>query len=120
VESARFGVLEHAGVSAWAVDQSSFATWRRQLGALGEGRPEPPLAPPAGEPRPAAQARAPAPAGPRETLTPVRFYEPGEEALLANRILAVVQARLDAGGKLTDDELIAEIEAVLRDSAQSQ
>jgi hypothetical protein len=117
VESARFGVLQHAGVSAWAVDQSSFATWRRQLGAVGEGRPEPQMPPPTGQPRPE-QVRAVEPAGPRETLTPVRFYEPGEEALLANRILAVVQARLDAGGKLTDDELLAEIEAVLRDSAQ--
>jgi hypothetical protein len=116
MDSARFGLLQAAGVSAWAVDQSSFATWRRQLGTVGEGRPEQPVPPPAGQPRPE-QAPAAAPAG-REALTPVRFYEPGEEALLANRILAVVQARLDAGGKLTDDELIGEIEAVLRDSAQ--
>jgi hypothetical protein len=45
----------------------------------------------------------------------VPFDEPGEQTLLANRILAVVQARLDAGGKLTDDQLVADIEAVLRD-----
>ena len=53
-----------------------------------------------------------------ETLTPVQFDEPGELALLANRILAVVQARLDAGGKLTDDDLVAKIEDVLRDEAR--
>ena len=52
---------------------------------------------------------------PTETLTPVHFDEPGELALLANRILAVVQARLDAGGRLTDDQLVTDIEAVLRD-----
>jgi hypothetical protein len=105
LDSARLAVKEHAGVSAWAVDQSSFTSWRRQLGALGEGRlglPAPP-------------ARPPVPAGVHETLTPVHFDEPGEQTLLANRILAVVQARLDAGGKLTDDELVADIEAVLRD-----
>jgi hypothetical protein len=52
-----------------------------------------------------------------ETLTPVQFAEPGELALLANRILAVVQARLDNGGKLTDDDLVTEVEDVLRDNA---
>jgi hypothetical protein len=30
----------------------------------------------------------------------------------------VVQARLDAGGKLTDDDLVTEIETVLRDDAR--
>jgi hypothetical protein len=117
VDSARLGVAEHAGASAFSVEQSSFGTWRRQLGALGEGRQE--LPPPAAplpvrpvEPRP-----EPAEAGPdaRETLTPVQFDEPGELALLAHRILAVVQARLDAGGKLTDDELVTEIQDVLKD-----
>ena len=54
----------------------------------------------------------------RETLTPVQFDEPGELALLAHRILAVVQARIDAGGKLTDDDLVTEIEDVLRDEAR--
>jgi hypothetical protein len=58
--------------------------------------------------------RAPV-AAPQETLTPVHFDEPGELALLANRILAVVQARLDNGGRLTDDELVSDIENVLRD-----
>ena len=120
VESARLGVAEHAGASAFSVEQSSFGTWRRQLGALGEGRQE--LPPPAAplpvrpvEPRP-----EPAEPGPEagETLTPVQFDEPGELALLANRILAVVQARLDAGGKLTDDDLVAKIEDVLRDEAR--
>ena len=37
-------------------------------------------------------------------------------AVLANRILAVVQARLDNGGRLTDDELVTDIENVLRDN----
>jgi hypothetical protein len=110
VDSARLGVAEHAGASAFSVDQSSFSAWRRQLGALGEGRQElpPPAAPaqPAPEPRPETH----------ETLTPVHFDEPGELALLANRILAVVQARLDNGGRLTDDELVTEIEDVLRDT----
>jgi hypothetical protein len=121
LQSARLAVTEHAGVSAWAVDQSSFTSWRRQLGALGEGRlelPSPPAEVPAGmaeREATEAPARPAEHAGGRETLTPVRFHEPGEEALLANRILAVVQARLDAGGKLTDDELVADIEQVLRD-----
>jgi hypothetical protein len=125
VDSARLGVAEHAGASAFSVDQSSFSAWRRQLGALGEGRqelppPAPALGPPAAplEPPPPALplARGPLPE-PHETLTPVHFDEPGELALLANRILAVVQARLDAGGRLTDDELVTEIENVLRDNA---
>jgi hypothetical protein len=120
VDSARVGVAEHAGASAFSIEQSSFGAWRRQLGALGEGRQE--LPPPAAplpvrpvEPRPAADEP---PSDPRETLTPVQFDEPGELALLANRILAVVQARLDAGGKLTDDDLVTEIEDVLRDDAR--
>jgi hypothetical protein len=120
-DSARVGVNKHTGVSAFSVDQSSFATWRRQLGALGEGRKElpPPPPPPAGapEPRPLHRHRHPAPL-PNETLTPVHFDEPGELALLANRILAVVQARLDSGGKLTDDELVTEVEEVLRDNTR--
>jgi hypothetical protein len=112
-ESARVGIDDHAGASAFSVEQSSFATWRRQLGALGEGRPELPP-PPAPPPDPEPVVRAPV-AAPQETLTPVHFDEPGELALLANRILAVVQARLDNGGRLTDDELVSDIENVLRD-----
>jgi hypothetical protein len=113
-ESARVGIDDHAGASAFSVEQSSFATWRRQLGALGEGRPElPPPPTPAPEPEPV--LRSPV-AAPQETLTPVHFDEPGELALLANRILAVVQARLDNGGRLTDDELVTDIEDVLRDN----
>jgi hypothetical protein len=110
VDSARLGVAEHAGASAFSVDQSSFSAWRRQLGALGEGRQE--LPPPAAPPEPASEQ----PADAHETLTPVQFDEPGELALLANRILAVVQARLDGGGRLTDDEMVTEIEDVLRDT----
>ncbi|MFL6269155.1 MAG: hypothetical protein ACJ75A_03180 [Actinomycetes bacterium] len=125
VDSARLGVAEHAGASAFSIEQSSFGAWRRQLGALGEGRQElPPPAPalepppPPLEPPPPAVPLARAPSlEPHETLTPVHFDEPGELALLANRILAVVQARLDAGGRLTDDELVTEIENVLRDNA---
>jgi hypothetical protein len=118
VDSARLGVAEHAGASAFSVDQSSFSAWRRQLGALGEGREElpPPAAPLELLPAPQPVARDPSPE-PRETLTPVQFDEPGELALLANRILAVVQARLDSGGRLTDDELVTQIEDVLRDNA---
>lgn len=115
-ESARVGIDDHAGASAFSVEQSSFSTWRRQLGALGEGRPELP-SPPA-SPQPVAPDPEPAPGPappPQETLTPVHFDEPGELALLANRILAVVQARLDNGGRLTDDELVTDIEEVLRD-----
>ena len=111
VDSARLGVAEHAGASAFSVDQSSFSAWRRQLGALGEGRQElPPTAPPPPEPPPEPRPQVP------EALTPVHFDEPGELALLANRILAVVQARLDNGGRLTDDEMVTEIEDVLRDT----
>jgi hypothetical protein len=117
VESARLGVADHAGASGFSVEQSSFSAWRRQLGALGEGRQElpPPPAPlPQRPPQDPAAERDPAS---HETLTPVQFDEPGELALLANRILAVVQARLDNGGKLTDDDLVTEIEDVLRDNA---
>jgi hypothetical protein len=113
-ESARVGIDDHAGASAFSVEQSSFTTWRRQLGALGEGRPELPP-PPAPPPEPEPVLRSPV-AAPQETLTPVHFDEPGELALLANRILAVVQARLDNGGRLTDDELVTDIENVLRDN----
>jgi hypothetical protein len=120
-DSARAAVHDHAGASAWAVDHPSFSVWRRQLGALGEGRqdlpapsPPPPPAPLGRRPEPAPVVRDPAPEETRETLTPIRFDEPGELALVANRILAVVQARLDHGGKLTDDELVTEIEDVLR------
>ncbi|HET9008011.1 MAG TPA: hypothetical protein VFQ04_14975, partial [Actinomycetes bacterium] len=73
LESARVGVDEHAGASAFSVEQSSFGDWRRQLGALGEGRPElPPPAPtPPPAPEPAELVRDPAPAPEtRETLTP--------------------------------------------------
>ena len=116
-ESARVGIDDHAGASAFSIEQSSFSTWRRQLGALGEGRPEAPTPPPppplpAPDPEPSPRSQV-TPA--QETLTPVHFDEPGELALLANRILAVVQARLDNGGRLTDDELVADIENVLRD-----
>ena len=115
VESARVGIDDHAGASAFSVEQSSFAAWRRQLGALGEGRQEvpPPAPPPPPAPEPGEPVHDPAPES-RETLTPVHFDEPGEVTLLANRILAVVQARLDGGGRLTDDELVTEIEDVLR------
>ncbi len=118
LDSARVGVDEHAGAAACAVGRSSFATGRRRLGARGEGRRELPPPPPAepAAPEPAPVVRAPSPVA-NETLTPVHFDEPGELALLANRILAVVQARLDRGGKLTDDELVTEVEDVLRDNA---
>jgi hypothetical protein len=117
VESARLGIDDHAGASAFSVEQSSFSAWRRQLGALGEGRQELPPPPPTPAPLVSADPEpsvAPTPQA-QETLTPVHFDEPGELALLANRILAVVQTRLDNGGRLTDDELVTEIEAVLRD-----
>jgi hypothetical protein len=48
------------------------------------------------------------------------FEEPGELALLANRILGVVQARLDAGGRLTDDQLVTDIENVLHDQFEER
>jgi hypothetical protein len=114
VESARLGVADHAGASAFSADQSSFATWRRQLGALGEGRQE---LPPPSRPSPPLAPAGDQPADePRESLTPVHFDEPGELAVLAHRILGVVQSRLDSGGKLTDDDLVSQIESVLRDN----
>ncbi|HVG64451.1 MAG TPA: hypothetical protein VND02_00005, partial [Actinomycetota bacterium] len=62
-ESARVGIDDHAGASAFSVEQSSFATWRRQLGALGEDRRElpPPPPPEPAAPEPAPMVRAPAP-----------------------------------------------------------
>src|SRR4030095_10156844 len=59
-ESARVGIDDHAGASAFSIEQSSFSTWRRQLGALGEGRPEVP-APPPPPPPPLAPPPPPAP-----------------------------------------------------------
>src|SRR4029450_14006659 len=107
-DSARLGVAEHAGASAFSIEQSSFGTWRRQLGALGEGRPElpPPPATPAPLVTPDAEPAGPTPPS-QEPLPPVHFDEPGELALLANRILAVVQTRLDNGGRLTDEQAAA-------------
>ena len=67
-ESARVGIDDHAGASAFSVEQSSFTTWRRQLGALGEGRPELPPPPPPPQltaPRPRPGAPAPSPHPPR-------------------------------------------------------
>jgi hypothetical protein len=90
LESARAGIGRHAGASAWSVDQSSFSSWRRQLSALATQ-----------------EERAP------ET-TPLHRAA-GEEALLANRIIAIVQAHLDAGGKLGDDRLLTDLERALRD-----
>jgi hypothetical protein len=91
LESARAGIHHHAGASAWAVDQSSFANWRRQLSKLATE-----------------EARAPEAAAGTRT--------PGEEALLANRIIAIVQAHLDAGGRLEDEQLLTGVERALRDS----
>ncbi len=91
LESARAGLIRHAGVSAWAVDQSSFSIWRRQLSAL----------PTQDE---------------RNAERPPQRRVPGEEALMANRIVAIVQAHLDAGGKLGDDQLVTDVERALRDS----
>ena len=90
LESARAGISRHAGASAWAVDQASFPNWRRQLSGLGthEGQ---------------SAERLP------------RRRAPGEEALLANRIVAIVQAHLDSGGKLADDQLLTDVERALRD-----
>jgi hypothetical protein len=90
LEGARAGVSRHAGASGWAVDQSSFPSWRRQLSAL-----------------PIQDARG------GERLP--RHRAPGEEALLANRIIAIVQAHLDAGGRLGDDQLVTDLERALRD-----
>jgi hypothetical protein len=92
LESARAGLGRHAGASAWSVDQSSFSNWRRQLSAL------------------ATQQEQRPPEGPPGRRTP------GEEALLANRIIAIVQAHVDAGGKLGDDQLLTGVERALRDS----
>jgi hypothetical protein len=89
LETARAGISRHAGASAWSVDQSSFSSWRRQLSKLAtEERPE-------------------ASAGRRA---------PGEDTLLANRIIAIVQAHLDAGGRLEDERLLTGVERALRDS----
>ena len=103
---------------------------RRRVGVLGRPvqllglapparrprRGPPELPPPPAPPPPSPRRACPRPPEPKETLTPVHFDEPGELTLLANRILAVVQARLDGGGSLTDDELVTDVEDVLRDN----
>jgi hypothetical protein len=89
LETARAGISRHAGASAWSVDQSSFSNWRRQLSKLASD-----------------EGRAEATPGQRT---------PGEEALLANRIIAIVQAHVDAGGKLEDERLLTGVERALRD-----
>jgi hypothetical protein len=88
LESARAGISRHAGASAWSVDQSSFSNWRRQLSKL------------------ATEERAAEGLGHRT---------PGEQALLANRIIAIVQAHVDAGGRLDDERLLVGVERALRD-----
>lgn len=90
LESARAGVSQHAGASAWSVDQSSFPNWRRQLGSL------------------ATQEERTADGVPTRRVL-------GEEALLAMRIVMVVQAHLAAGGKVEDDQLLTDVERALRD-----
>jgi hypothetical protein len=90
MESARAGISHHAGASAWAVDQSSFANWRRQLSKLAVDQDRIRERPPA-------------------TRTP------GEDSLLANRIIAIVHAHLDAGGRLDDEQLLTGVERALRD-----
>jgi hypothetical protein len=89
LESARAGISRHAGASAWSVDQSSFSNWRRQLSKL-------------------------ATEGERAADEPGR-RTPGGEALLAHRLIAIVQAHLDAGGKLDDERLLTSVEQALRD-----
>jgi hypothetical protein len=89
LESARAGISRHTGASAWSVDQSSFSNWRRQLSKL------------ATEGEHAAE-------GPGRRT-------PGGETLLAGRIIAIVQAHLDAGGKLEDERLLTGVEQALRD-----
>jgi hypothetical protein len=91
LESARAGINHHAGASAWAVDQSSFANWRRQLSKLATE-----------------EDRI------RERPTATRTQ--GEDSLLANRIIAIVQAHLDAGGRLDDEQLHTVVERALRDT----
>src|SRR5215211_7575333 len=61
-ESARVGIDDHTGASAFSIEQSSFGTWRRQLGALGEGRPE--LPPPPATPAPLVTPAPPPPPPP--------------------------------------------------------
>lgn len=91
LESARAGINHHAGASAWAVDQSSFANWRRQLSKLATEEE-------------------------RIRGRPAATRTPGEDSLLANRIIAIVQAHLDAGGRLDDEQLLAGVERALRDT----
>jgi hypothetical protein len=90
LESARAGIVQHAGASAWSVDQSSFPSWRRQLGSL------------------ATHEDWSADRLPRRRVL-------GEESLLAMRIVMVVQAHLAAGGKVEDDQLLTDVERALRD-----
>ncbi|HEX9343362.1 MAG TPA: hypothetical protein VF995_07085 [Actinomycetota bacterium] len=146
LEAAKAAMARHAGVSAWAVDQASFTTWRRHLSGLADERPaaKPPstsrsaltdelpateaaeeAAPPSPSPLSPGPGPVPAPTpiaagdgGPAPIPTPPRpaGLEPGAQALLANRIIAIVQAHLDAGGTLSDDQLLSEVERALGDA----
>jgi len=133
LEAAKAAMARHAGVSAWAVDQASFTTWRRHLSGLADERPtakrpgpspsrpavtdELPSATPPPSPAPAPTTDGvPVPVPPAVPPTRPEGMEPGEQALLANRIIAVVQAHLDAGGSLSDDQLVTEVERALGDA----
>lgn len=152
LESAKVAMARHAGVSAWAVDQASFTTWRRHLSSLADERPAPKrpnstrsvltdelpatqgeaeaAAPPSTPPSPGSAAvpppspmrsadGAPVPIpAPIPTSARPESLEPGAQALLANRIIAIVQAHLEAGGSLSDDQLLTEVERALGDTAR--
>jgi hypothetical protein len=118
-QSAHNGVLRHLGASAWAIDQTSFDTWRPQLAALGDD--DMPISDADAE-RIAARVAAklaPDVQAARNVTDPVALSDlknliTAKSDELASRIIAVVQEHSGAAD-LSDDRLVAAIKRALRE-----
>jgi hypothetical protein len=118
-ESAQTGIMRHLGASAWAIDQTSFDTWRHQLAALGDddmpisdadaeriaARVAAKLSPDVQAARSVADSRA---------IADLKSFVNTKSDELATRIIAVIQEHT-GGTDLTDDRLVAAIKRALRE-----
>jgi hypothetical protein len=118
-ESAQTGIVRHLGASAWAIDQTSFDTWRHQLAALGDD--DMPITDADAE---RIAARVAAKLGPdmlaarsvadSRAVADLKRFVDAKTDELASRIIAVIQEH-SGGTDLTDDRLVAAIKRALRE-----
>jgi hypothetical protein len=122
-ESAQTGLVRHLGASAWAIDQTSFDSWRHQLAALGDddmpisdadadkiaARVAAKLAPDVQAARSVADSVA---------IADLKGFVDAKSDELASRIIAVIQEHT-GGGDLSDDRLVAAIKRALREGMGS-